>query len=801
MSNKRCLRLLPQGSLCALLFAFAPDARLAHAAASEAPVPQETGDEQVFSKAPDGTPRLLLGNLSPAAPGLTVEQAGQGYLEKLVRVHPDWVPSELSPGQVLGVGPGHVLRFAQTHHGLPVWGGELSLRLLPSGQVVRLFRSVVPQPTLDRISPRPSISAEDAARGVAALGEADVGQPVLGVDAKTQRLVYRVSRMNLRQLEQADYLVDAHSGEIVRRIDHLKFLNQFAAYRYNPATTSNTEQVSLPEGDSGPFAPAGAGSRPMTSTLLRSVNCLDDFKLRTPGTGGSAIHLCSLYQSYSNSSGDYHLFPPLVGASDGRCPTINDTNRNWFGEAHMYWHSAAVYAHFRTLFSGLGTSDFKLAMSTGGSPQPFPLLTNLCMPGASSQTNPNVPLQPFENAFFSPGEPGGGFSLYFLGYKGDMIAFGMGAKANYSMDADVIYHEFTHAMVSSRKRLVESLGNDPFGLNDDPGAMNEGLSDYFSSTLTGDSVVGEYAKTNLDLPTPGMRDLNNTLHCSNDRVGEVHEDANPWSGALWRARLAVTGDPKDPSGAAQAKRKSFDEAVLAALEGSVPMPTMAEMGKLVVDEVRKRTGALGQDAEQKTTDALTLHGVLSQCDRVIRVQTPHKMLCLDSDGKKLWPGHAQWKIDLPYTADTVQLDFKTLPAGAVCNKINPSATSQAPGFQVAVRMNGEPVMWDNDLKGTYDQLVPVQQGADSSIWSVKVTLVRGRTHHLMLVNSGGPRIAKDITVTTSCAAADGCPEPPPPSKSGCQCDVGQDRTGSGLALAVAGLLAAGLLRRRRQTQK
>ena len=49
-----------------------------------------------------------------------------------------------------------------------------------------------------------------------------------------------------------------------------------------------------------------------------------------------------------------------------------------------------------------------------------------------------------------------------------MIAFGMGAKANYTMDADVIYHEFTHAVISTRNRLVGSVGMDSYGLNDDP---------------------------------------------------------------------------------------------------------------------------------------------------------------------------------------------------------------------------------------------------------------------------------------------------------------------------------------------
>ena len=74
------------------------------------------------------------------------------------------------------------------------------------------------------------------------------------------------------------------------------------------------------------------------------------------------------------------------------------------------------------------------------------------------------------------------------------------------------------------------------------------------------------------------------------------------------------------------KRQAFDQAVLAAIEGSVMGTTMTEMGTLVVNEVGKLAATLGADASQKTTDAMTTQGVLGLCDRIIRVQTPHKML-------------------------------------------------------------------------------------------------------------------------------------------------------------------------------
>jgi len=817
MRTVRLSRLCALASLALWIPLSLPQALAVTPEAAQPPLLDPSGQPtpSVLSRGMDGTPRLLLGQLSAPSPGSNPLTVAERFLIAQRQNGTGLVPSELSQAEVISVGTGHVVRYRQLHLGIPVWASDLVLRISTEGQVVRLARDVVPAQILARVNPVPTLTAEDAQRVVRALGDGSVGGADLVIDNLSGRLAYVVGRINLAALEQAQYLIDAHTGELIRRIERLKFLNQFGVYRYNPATTANIDPLGIPSGDTGPFAPAGSGSRPMTSTLLRGLNCIDNFTLRVPGTGGTAIHLCEPMQSLATAAGDFNQFQPLIGASDGHCPTKNDANKNSFGEAHMYWHAANVYSRFRALFAGMGTSDFRLRISVGGAARPFPLLTNLCMPDLTNMakaTNPAIALNPFENAFYSPGDVNGGYSNLILGTPGDMIAFGMGAKANYSMDGDVIYHEFTHAVISTMKRLTLSVGLDQYGINDDPGAMNEGLADYFSSALTGNSPVGEYAKVNFGVSGAGLRDLDNTLHCSNDRVGEVHEDANAFSGGLWRARKAVTGDPLDSSAAAVQKRQAFDQAVLTALQGSSAGPSMTEMGQLVRDEVNRQAATLGADAGQKTIDALTLHGVLSDCNRVITVQTPHRMLCLDSDAKKLWPSHAQWRLDMPATADTVTFNFTTLGAGAVCNSIDPSATSLPPKLQFAVRSSGTPITWDQSGAGTYDKLVDIQQGGTNNSWTATLSLDRSKSHHVMLVNSGGPRIAQNITMVLSCAAADGCPAPVDPNANGdggtgsgsftptgCSCEIGAAQGSTTLlGLGTLGGLLAMLLRRRRR---
>src|SRR5262249_51706419 len=153
-----------------------------------------------------------------------------------------------------------------------------------------------------------------------------------------------------------------------------------------------------------------------------------------------------------------------------------------FSEQHMYWHVANTYAYFRSLFTTLGNADFKLRI-TKDMAKPLPVAVNLCT--INLQTfDLSGPLVPFDNAFFSPGA-GNPISDLLIGGQ-DSIMFGQGSAVDFAYDADVISHEFTHAVIDTLGKLNPPGFEDTQGLTDDPGAMNEGLADYFSSALGGD---------------------------------------------------------------------------------------------------------------------------------------------------------------------------------------------------------------------------------------------------------------------------------------------------------------------------
>ncbi|MGB8511033.1 MAG: M36 family metallopeptidase [Pyrinomonadaceae bacterium] len=109
-----------------------------------------------------------------------------------------------------------------------------------------------------------------------------------------------------------------------------------------------------------------------------------------------------------------------------------------------------------------------------------------------------------------------------------------------SVDSDVVFHEFGHGISN---RLI---GNGGTGLSGtQSGAMGEGWSDYWATTINNDGVMGEYVT--LD-NVRGIRRAaytvpSATVHDSYADVCaggcEVHNDGEVWAAALWDLRTSL----------------------------------------------------------------------------------------------------------------------------------------------------------------------------------------------------------------------------------------------------------------------
>lgn len=112
-----------------------------------------------------------------------------------------------------------------------------------------------------------------------------------------------------------------------------------------------------------------------------------------------------------------------------------------------------------------------------------------------------------------------------------------------SVDSDVVFHEYGHGISN---RLIGNGGTALSGTQS--GAMGEGWSDYWATTLNNDGVMGEYVTAN---PTRGVRRAAytvpaNAVHDSYADVCaggcEVHNDGEVWAATLWdlRTQLGAT---------------------------------------------------------------------------------------------------------------------------------------------------------------------------------------------------------------------------------------------------------------------
>lgn len=482
-----------------------------------------------------------------------------------------------------------VVRFGQTHRGLPVIGRGVTVRFARASE--RAITTTDLEETLPE-SVTPSVPAATAAKASARFTS-------LAATEKDAHLVVWAARGGARLawvvlpethgLPTAPRIVvDAIDGSILEARDLVRFAKA-QVYRSNPIKSPATELLELA------VTPAEAtGERTtLTSKVLQAVNCIDRKTVKPVDFFGfkQNMRVCDLEQTASaNEAGDFVTTPTDL-------PGSVDATSDAFSEVSIYFHAAKAYAYFRGL---QGDPEAIIADD-----QPLRLVANLQLPPGvgsgsfSSAGDTTKPLEPFSNAFFSPAAGGlGDIFAQLYGYKGGALWFGQGPQRDYAYDGDVVYHELGHAVVDHTLKLG-AWTTDAYGVIDAPGAMNEGLADYFSSAITGDPDVGEYASKDLAPDQSVIRTLANGDTCPTALVGEVHYDSTVFSGGLWEARAAL---------ASESDRTKLDAALFKAMRTN---PGRGDLGFQDATRLFLATLATdfpaGRDALEK---AMTARGVL-----------------------------------------------------------------------------------------------------------------------------------------------------------------------------------------------
>lgn len=699
----------------------------------------------------------------------------EGPFQDVARLHPveqaRAIVAKAAPiGQSLELSPRErslrTIRLQQTHRGLPVLRRGAGVAFDANGQarfaVVQLEESL-PTDTI------PGIGAEQAAR---------VARARTGLDTKASdaRLVVFPTPAGARlawivvpsgrvpMVPYAPVLVlDAKTGDTIVRWNavHTALARVYPA---NPVTTPNLIEVELP-------VPEGATT--LSNERIRSANCIDRGNRRT--VSKSQFRVCDIEQT-------------AIADDDGNFlqePAADDAPEDAFAEVSLFYHANRAYGYF----SALGMPELPLLTTVSNLRLPSELVTG--QPDSSGK------LLPYQNAFYVGGQTI--FSELFDANP-PALFFGQGPRRDYSYDADIVYHEFGHAAIDHTIAFPFWFHADEQGLSTSPGAMHEGIADYFAAVLTGDPYVGEYMAGDLGLDTVGIRELDAGHTCPDHLVGEVHSDSVFFSAALWSIRSSLP----------EADRPYFDQALfdvmLTAPEGDLGFEDFAE---LLVASVR--SSALGTAGAQLAEAKLEARGILPRCDRrILWAGEPIDSKDPLTDHTFIAPGLNDAPIaPLPYAPGIVQFRVPLEPTGHL------SVTFLAQGIdsivgtrfrpRVLVRWGEAPIQFEwSPFQALADEELAAQKMASGSAYRAAVQVPEGvETAHVMIVNAGEQQgIYKQVDFAFQPGNGDlppsvGASDPFVARSKDGGCAVAFSGTSSSTAWLSALLLGAAALRRRR----
>ncbi len=548
-----------------------------------------------------------------------------------------------------------IVKLPQMHAGIPVIDRSATVTFDASGVahvVAAKLASELPSDVTPAVDA--TTAAATASRRAGVTMEPKAGQLVFWPAADGDHLAWSFYAPSMGLPYAPVTIVDAKTGQLLAHYNAAMTLHKADVYPSNPVRSPQLTNVTLP-------LPAGATK--LTDTLVTAKNCVDTKmtkQIQIPGVPFPLnLHICDLQQTATADS---------MTLDFGDKPAADNAPQDSFGELHIYHHTRVVYDYFRAFEPTFKVQD-----------APIDAVANLMTPAGllagdiQKAGNPNIPFEPFQNAFFAPAAPGGQFSLQSIfGITGAAMMFGQGPVKDYSYDADVIYHEFTHAAVNATVAFVGTAHRDKYGISMSPGGMNEGISDYFAAALTGDPDIGEYAVLDADPTATSIRSLANPDACPSAIGGEVHQDATLFSGSLWDVRSKLAAE----------KQRDFDLAVFAAMKAA-PSGDMGyeDFANIIIEQV-KLGPTLGATVATQLTTAFTNRGILPECARILEYQgKPISGPLNVGGGIRVWfgpslsaanignnslgyiPGVVQFHVPLPDKTDTLTVELRGATPG------------------------------------------------------------------------------------------------------------------------------------------
>jgi hypothetical protein len=476
-----------------------------------------------------------------------------------------------------------IVRFSQVIGGVPVMGRGLSV-FLEGNQPKLLSRASRYAPTLTKEELTPDFDtmiAEVIARD--AVQQSDNAQShsklVLLPTKTSATLVYSV--VTQEGLSYYRVFINAKSGAVLWKQDLL--LNARAkVYNNNPGAASNAPlvEVDLPALRAVPSVEEG-----LLGDFVNAFSCTAPFN--DPQTG------CTIQGVAFSDANDDLLFDPVLLA------TAPGFNEDPFSQVHMFFHVDRIH----NFFEGFGATD-----------EPG----QITLPGGV-ETTLDAPLLAITDLHFAAGNNGDFDNAFFAG---SAIVFGNGSRRDFSYDAEVIYHEYGHAVFSF---LLGGISLDELGLDTINGGMNEGTADVFSTLFTNNPALGEYVSESNN----GIRNVENQRVFPGSLDGETHDDGEIWGGVFWELKTQFELAFTDDLGSEAAVHELLGRIYVATIFG---LPSLeADFGEaaLVMLDVTEEIGNednIGAEASQIVLDVVQARGLLNAqlqpAQRIVPIDPP-----------------------------------------------------------------------------------------------------------------------------------------------------------------------------------
>lgn len=720
----------------------------------------------------------------------------------LVKALPSAATAELPQLRTVKLSSGErVVKMAQHHRGIPVVQRGVAVTIAKDGvarQIASKLEQDLPADTTPAVTKAKAAQAAKERTGLSV--EADAPVLTIWPTADGNKLAWAVAPTPLPGVPYAPVVVvDAKTGEVLLHYNAVRHLSEAKMYPSNPVASPDLVDITVPVADD---------SDVLENDLVVAKNCIDNKTVKKINMGGFSldVHICDLE----------HTAVRLEDGSFNYEPAEDTAPEDEFAELSIFWHANRAYEYFRTF-------DPELDINGG---KPMTTVANLRIPQGFNGfdldkiKDPELPLQPFSNAFFTPADPL--FGTIF-GVNGGALYFGQGPRKDFAYDGDVVYHELTHAVVNATLKLVGTPHMDEFGASMAPGAMNEALSDYFAAALTGDPKVGEHASQDIAAGRDAIRTLDTQDACPTAITGEVHGDASLFSGGLWDVRKTLEEDAQ----------YAFDRAIFTAMNSSASGDLGYEDVANLILEAVKEESELGETVADALSAAFTTHGVLPRCDRII--EHPGGELSGSPEMQGLWmalgtqttgaktsgsggwtPGIVQFRHALPEHSEKLSVEFSEVNIGGGGGGGSPFGGGGTPFTPKLLVRFDEPITFTyKPLAGAEDMLV-VDLTKDGMKHSAEIEIPEGATAaYVMIANSGQSdgaytKVALDVEVGEAPEEPDaGTEDPEDPAaepdaeegvKGGCGCEVPGSTGNAGKAGLVAGALAVGLafVRRRKK---